>query len=101
LGCGHEIPIDQHCDCRLEITLRLLVNVDFRSSFYTRDPYRLNRRATDQAIMGSVKQLGISVIIACSNGQCKQYFNLSFQICEQEVELWCIDVNKDLILQIP
>ena len=86
---------------RLVITLRLLVNVDFRSSFYRRDPYRLNRRATDQAIMGSVKQLGISVIIACSNGQCKHYFNLSFQICEQQVQLWFMDVSKDLVLQIP
>lgn len=43
---------------RLEITLRLLVNVDFRSNFYTRDPCRLNRRATDQAIMGLCQATG-------------------------------------------
>ena len=39
---------------RLESTLRLLVNVDFRSSFYTPDPCKLNRYATDQAIMGGL-----------------------------------------------
>lgn len=44
--------------CTLEITLRLLVKVDFRSSFFRRDPGRLNRRAADQAMMKSIKHQG-------------------------------------------
>jgi len=32
--------------------------VDFRSSFFTRDPYRLNRHITDQAIMEVCKATG-------------------------------------------
>jgi hypothetical protein len=37
--------------CRLESTLRLLVDVDFCSSFCMHDPCRLNRCVTGQAIM--------------------------------------------------
>jgi hypothetical protein len=44
--------------CRLDSTLRLLGKVDFRSSFYTRDPCRLNHYATGQAIIGLCNATG-------------------------------------------